>query len=125
MGSEEGNPTPGGRMKKLPSAAEVRGMAGAVAYATRTSTIRKGTAIKLPDEIRDALLQFAELLERERWIPVAERLPEFQNYYLAVIANDGAPPRVKHVYFREEDRQWIDYQSVTHWRPLPQPPEGE
>lgn len=76
----------------------------------------------------DEWLQLAhkvlELLERKRWIPVSERLPRTLNEDVLVLWTGGqielmashtiqdyAKPKIKHGGY------------ITHWTPLPQPPE--
>ena len=77
----------------------------------------------------------AELLER-RWIPVTERLPELQSWgasevVLGLIKSENAPSLNKlHnltlcVYC--DNGIWSmpgRYVAITHWMPLPEPPEG-
>lgn len=62
-----------------------------------------------------------ELLERQRWIPVSERLPEIIGAYLIF---DGI--EIAWVFFNS-DKNWASdnyfYHNVTHWMSLPQPPE--
>ena len=76
----------------------------------------------------------AELLER-RWIPVTERLPELQNWgastvVLGLIKSENEPSLNKlHdltlcVYC--DNGIWSmpgRYVAITHWMPLPEPPE--
>lgn len=76
----------------------------------------------------------AELLER-RWIPVEERLPELQSWgastvVLGLIKSENAPSLNKLydltlcVYC--DNGIWSmpgRYVAITHWMPLPQPPE--
>ena len=78
----------------------------------------------------------AELLER-RWIPVMERLPELQSWgasevVLGLIKSENVPPLNKlHnltlcVYC--DNGIWSmpgRYVAITHWMPLPEPPEVE
>lgn len=78
----------------------------------------------------------AELLER-RWIPVEERLPELQSWgasevVLGLIKSENAPSLNKlHnltlcVYC--DNGIWSmpgRYVAITHWMPLPEPPEVE
>lgn len=67
----------------------------------------------------------SELLQRrqaDRWVPVEERLPE-DGYYSLVVA-DGFVTIGKH-YSGISTWSWQGYDipDVTHWRPLPEPPE--
>ena len=81
-----------------------------------------------PDDIKagytlghaDALI-LRELVEKTRWIPVGERLPEDDIICLG-IDNDGIAWTV---HF--EDGQFVpdtgsDELNITHWMPLPEPP---
>lgn len=76
-------------MKQLPTAAEVR----KVALATIQTTCCDGVAV-LPTEVRDTLLQFAEMLEeRERMARVFE---ENRQYYAEKMGNELQPiPQVE------------------------------
>lgn len=76
------------------------------------------------------------LQERQRWIPAEERLPEegvpvFINY----IGTDGAPHADGVVVWAERAALWWEGSladcdtevsvPITHWMPLPAPPEVE
>lgn len=59
-----------------------------------------------------------------RWIPVGERLPE-EEQDVVVFTNEGT-----HVAALDEDGIWCPshgdgwmFPEVTHWMPLPEPPE--
>ena len=82
----------------------------------------------------------------QEWISVKDRLPEKDGYYLVwkawgthrwhevlSFAKDGRKVD-KYDFKREWKNVWYKYDSeygyitidsVTHWMPLPQPPEGE
>lgn len=90
------------------------------------------------EEQRDRCARYAEeiavLQERQRWIPVEERLPEGDDAVLAVVS--GKPMEnitlIGSVYiavycaesgwFITEFMGW-DNPTVTHWMPLPAAPE--
>ncbi len=64
------------------------------------------------------------LLEKHRWIPVTERLPE-HGWYLAYC------PTIKMevLHFHSAEEVWSSERyyniEVTHWMPLPEPPKEE
>jgi hypothetical protein len=69
--------------------------------------------------------ELAELRERTRWIPVSERLPDHKQSVLAV-----ADREVTNTYYDVNFRKWSQSKyywfpegEVTHWMPLPEPPE--
>ena len=75
----------------------------------------------------------AELLER-RWIPVEERLPELQNWdasklVLGIVQNEsGYPPPNPCFCVYLGNQKWRIHgrmATITHWMPLPEPPEEE
>jgi hypothetical protein len=81
--------------------------------------------------------EIAVAQERQRWIPVTERLPELQSWgastvVLGLIKSENAPSLNKlHdltlcVYC--DNGIWSmpgRYAAITHWMPLPEPPEAE
>lgn len=79
------------------------------------------------DESLKALVDYiAELEEKQRWIPVSERLPEKQSEGectddVLTISSSGYTT----AYYDYADECWVSMftAEVTHWMPLPQPPE--
>lgn len=74
--------------------------------------------------------EVAELREQTRWIPVEEILPENGSKVLVFIPGIGCEiamylnlPTIGYVGFRVGGAACNS--SVTHWMPLPKPPEDE
>lgn len=69
----------------------------------------------------------AEALERSRWIPVTERLPEEGVRVLVRLDGDKPPigePRMD--TDRVVDGRWVRwFDLVTHWMPLPNKPKED
>lgn len=61
------------------------------------------------------------------WIPVSERLPEEDEWVLVFSKRGRRPVHDSKLLYVDEDYgpQWICSHSVTHWMPLPEPPEHE
>lgn len=59
------------------------------------------------------------------WISVEERLPEDETEVLTLVKYEWAK---KHYYsldaYSHIDGGWVRNEGVTHWMPLPEPPEG-
>lgn len=67
--------------------------------------------------------RIAELEAKTRWIPVCERLPECDGFYMVFT---GRNPNHKFVDMtRFENDKFFAEDGVTHWQPLPAPPEEE
>lgn len=59
------------------------------------------------------------------WISVKDQLPEDTGRYLAFCGHaQWGERRYKLASFLKE-AGWIDASDITHWQPLPQPPEQE
>jgi len=77
----------------------------------------------LRNEARNNLETYiAELESAQRWIPVSERLPE-DLQPTVIITKGGMTGIVRYLelYGREGFGSWSE--DVTHWMPLPTPPE--
>lgn len=79
------------------------------------------------DEVNEACRMGMEALERTRWIPCSERLPEVckDTSYLAYIPSFGAADIAD--YHPDVDGWTVNGLpiTVTHWMPLPEPPKEE
>ena len=61
-----------------------------------------------------------------RWIPVAERLPEKRKWVLCRCeANITEVLRYENNEWYHDPRHVYYFDFVTHWMPLPTPPQGE
>ena len=75
------------------------------------------------------------LREAQRWIPVSEGLPEADKDYKCVSINvlmfDNNSACAIEGWYNFSDGEWHNYLTnekflqVTHWMPLPEPPEVE
>ena len=71
----------------------------------------------------------------QKWIPVTERLPEKNGEYLCRWINKSvSDAEYESTYgsfgywfdfLGDEYKEWISYEGITHWMPLPEPPKGE
>lgn len=91
------------------------------------------------EHLIDRCARYAEEIavaqERTRWVPVEERLPEISNSWgvsdivLCIISDpSGYPPPNPGLCVYLEDERWTCHGQivrVTHWMPLPAPPEEE
>lgn len=84
------------------------------------------------DEVNEACRMGMEALERTRWIPCSERLPEKAGFYLV-----ATPRGIEIMEFSSGDKRYRETPCfvsealgkvsgyVTHWQPLPElPKEG-
>lgn len=95
-----------------------------------------------PITLGDDLAEAADVIEKlrgqvPRWIPVEERLPELQNWgastvVLGLIKSENAPSLNKlhdlTLCVCYDNGIWSmpgRYVAITHWMPLPEPPEVE
>ena len=64
-----------------------------------------------------------------RWIPVSERLPETGDRYLTILNNGQIHILTWSESYSIFGHNWSDsytaVTNVTHWMPLPEPPENE
>lgn len=96
-------------------------------------------AADLIEKLTDRCARYAEEIavaqDQQRWIPVTERLPEVSNSWgvsdivLCIISDpSGYPPPNPGLCVYLDDGRWTcpgQIVRVTHWMPLPEPPEVE
>ena len=74
--------------------------------------------------------EFAKYRAKHRWIPVTEQLPKENGFYLCLYkhkASGGVAMDEGLSILQWINNKWgiNDIYLVTHWMPLPQPPESE
>lgn len=74
----------------------------------------------------DRAIGALEMKEKHRWIPVTERLPEKDGFYLATCDGEICGEEKPFVCLAEfENGKWVDdeedYQCIFAWQPLPAP----
>ena len=74
-----------------------------------------------------------EELEKNRWIPVEEKVPEpYEDALISIATKNGLDEPITYEtigYYEHEE--WVSYtgyymlkgERVTHWKPMPEPPE--
>lgn len=96
------------------------------------------------DEVNEACRMGMEALERTRWIPCYERLPEKSGVYLVAYIATGTIDRLHFCTqygtgLQSKKNVWVGviypytsnmgveviYDNVTHWMPMPEPPKEE
>ena len=61
-------------------------------------------------------------MKREEWIPVEEKPPEI-NQMVLVFQDYGDHNRYLVTKWTTEVNNFYEMNSITHWMPLPEPPE--
>ena len=73
-----------------------------------------------------AVARIAELEEKQRWIPVGERLPEDTERMLTIVYDAFEDTTAISILQHYGDGDWFSWDSgryvVTHWMPLPESP---
>lgn len=97
----------------------------------------KGTAAEKIEEMTDRCARYAEeiavLRERQRWIPVTERLPEYGVSVLAVASGKAANITLRDTVvfatfwdgWELDDYPQAEDVAVKWWRPMVESPERE
>lgn len=81
---------------------------------------------KLSDRITELTLENERLrkivLATQQWISVKDRLPNFDQ---TVLAYSGKEWGIGLAFLHDDEKWYGDCGDVTHWMPLPAPPEAE
>ena len=70
-------------------------------------------------------------IEKQRWIPVSERVPKESGLYLVMLNYDhpqNLSIRMKHpatVSYFKDDAMWGTEKRITHWKPIILPKSKE
>jgi hypothetical protein len=85
--------------------------------------VREHGVTLLLTEMQDII----NVVEKSKWIKIEDELPPLRTYVIGNVVNFGKRKKfVSEVYF-STDQDWIidqyDKCTVTHWMPLPEPPE--
>lgn len=72
----------------------------------------------------DLAFENDELMNKSRWIPVSERLPEKEGLYLVSVKNEHDRRYSKTCWFHGNGN-WFARQDVIAWQPLPEPYKAE
>lgn len=80
------------------------------------------------DELLDKAADAIEELSKPKWIPVTELLPKPGEESLVLVSKSGMEVALYEEGFYGE-AEWFTtlgkLEGVTHWMPLPEPPEEE
>ena len=89
------------------------------------------TAFMLPEDVID-VDTVLQALERTRWIPVSERLPDEKDwyhrkasneYFINVLRNNDDPDVYSMINRSNFNYDFCEDAYITHWMPLPEPPK--
>lgn len=79
------------------------------------------------EEINEACRMGMEALERSRWIPCSERLPDDYGKYLVCVESAAFPGATNVTIWVYDGDGWkyeyVRVPNITHWQPLPEPPK--
>lgn len=108
------------------------------ALSVPTSSLMPGVSSEI-ERLTARCARYAEEIavaqERTRWIPVTERLPEYdarvlafdmraKNKYIGIWTREKDPDDGNDCWF-DSAGWWYAFDEITHWMPLPEPPKEE
>ena len=87
----------------------------------------------LQDKFKTLMHKYIRLAAHTEWIPVTKRLPPISEEVIVftdmnmirIWSLERYYPTVADVFWEREDGYHEDASVVTHWMPLPKPPESE
>ena len=96
----------------------------------RLRTQGDGLADRVGSLFRETQDLYRHIATQQPWIPVSERLPADR---VCVLVSWGTrEPELLIAHWRADEQDWFDDQGkvvpavgVTHWMPLPEPPEAK
>ena len=78
------------------------------------------------DKVCDRIYKrYTDLVEKTRWIPVTERLPDEEVASVLIYTSDGGVAEGQYYPTIKSWKQFrwsVENANVTHWMPLPEPP---
>lgn len=88
-----------------------------------------GVVMMSCDIVQEAINEIARLREERRWIPVGERLPELRSRVLVAWGYEEDHEQSVSQAWHDRpglftDQEDEEFPGVTHWQPLPAPPNG-
>ena len=78
-----------------------------------------GSESDFSEEALDMAIAALEKQERDRWIPVTERLPQKEGCYLVTVKNDHERRYSKTAWYCGDG--WFARQDIIAWRLTPEP----
>lgn len=87
------------------------------------------------EALQRACANYAEMATEQEWIPVKERLPENNGFYMVKVGATYRPIRIYEYkpcewyegenLWKADDGSYCFNHFVTHWMPLPDPPKED